>query len=173
MRSWQASLAALATLAVAAHARSDEGARLALDLSGVRYGLVRATPTADKSLVVTAQDITPALVALVDTFTRGAPVKRDVRLTSGAIVRKTNDARLVSVKLPALGSGGAPEIELAFAASPLTTQPLLSVKESPPLPASARIEGFRVDLTGMTAIEAAKVDAIVVVLASALRMERP
>jgi hypothetical protein len=89
-------------------------------------------------------------------------VKRDVRLTSGAVVRKASDGRLARVRLPALGSGGAPEIELGFVVAAVTTQPLLSAKEAPPSPASARITGFRVELTGMQTIEAPKLDAITI-----------
>lgn len=166
--------------AVATHARADErlppasaangasGNRFALDLGGVRQGFVHATVEPDKSaavqqrLVLTAQDVAPSLASLITTFVRGSVVKRDVRLTSGAVVRKANDGRLASVKLPALGSGGAAEVELGFVVAALTTQPLLSAKEAPPSPSSARITGFRVDLTGMQAIEAPKLDAITI-----------
>jgi hypothetical protein len=163
MRRW---LAVVVLFAAAVHApkiaQADERARFALDLSGVRYGLVRASVEGEKMLVIGAQDVAPALVTLVDTFAQGKPVKRDARLTSGAVVRKANDARLVSVKLPALGSGGAADVELAFAVPAITTQPLLSAKEAPPPPAGARINAFRVDVTGMQAIEAPKLDAITV-----------
>jgi hypothetical protein len=165
-------LAALTALVAASVLASDDtradGNRFALDLGGVRQGFVRATVEPDKSaparqqLVLTAQEIAPSITSLVETFARGLPVKRDVRLTSGAVVRKANDARLASVKLPALGSGGAAEIELGFAVTTVTTQPLLSAKESPPSPSSARVTGFRVDLTGMQAIEAPKLDSITI-----------
>jgi len=123
---------------------------------------VRATVEGEKTLVIGAQEIAPSLVTLVDGFTQGKPVKRGVRLTSGAVVRKAEGARLLSVRLPALGSGGAADLELAFAVPSITTQPLLSAKEAPPPPASARITGFRVDISGMQAIEAPKIDAITV-----------
>ena len=95
-------------------------------------------------------------------FASGKPVKRDVRLASGAIIRRTNAARLVAVHLPLLGAGGAADVELGFAAAPLTTQPLLSVsaKESSAPPASARIASFRIDVSGLPAIAAPKLDAI-------------
>ena len=41
-----------------------------------------------------------ALVTLVDGFVQGKAVKRDVRLTSGAVVRKTEGARLLHVPVP-------------------------------------------------------------------------
>lgn len=165
-----ASLAAIALVASAPSraARADERNHFALDLSGVRYGFVSAStegekgPTGQQRLVIGAQDLSSPLVTLVDGFSRGTPLKRDVRLTSGAVVRKANDARLVSVKLPALGSGGTADVELAFVVPALTTQPLLSAKEAPPPPSSARITGFRVDLSGMRAIEAPKLDAITI-----------
>ncbi|MDB4934059.1 MAG: hypothetical protein JWP87_1031 [Labilithrix sp.] len=163
MRRW---LAVVVLFAAAVHApqvaRADDRARFALDLSGVRYGLVRASVEGEKTLVIGAQDIAPALVTLVDTFAQGKPVRRDARLTSGAVVRKANDARLTAVKLPSLGSGGATDVELAFAVSAVTTQPLLSAKEAPAQPAGARISTFRIDLSAMQAIEAPKLDAITV-----------
>ena len=164
-----ASLASLASLA-SREARADvpPPASFALDLAGVRQGFVRATVGPDKSapaqqrLVLTAQDVAPSLATLVQTFAQSKIVKRDIRLTSGAVVRKANDGRLASVKLPSLGSGGAADVELGFLVAAVTTQPLLSAKEAPPSPASARITGFRVDLTGMNAIEAPKLDAITI-----------
>jgi hypothetical protein len=157
-----------AAAAGAAGAASAANGRFALDLGGVRQGFVRATLEPDKSapsqqrLILTAQDVAPSLASLVETFAQGKPVKRDVRLTSGAVVRKANDGRLVSAKLPAIGSGGVAEIELGLAVSSLTTQPLLSAKEAPASPSSARITGFRVELTGMQAIEAPKLDPITI-----------
>lgn len=155
-----ASIAALAVAVVAVPCHADERARYALDMSGVRYGMVRATVERENHLVLGAQEIAPSFVALVDAFAQGKPVKRDVRLTSGAVVRKAEGAKLLSVRLPALGSGGAPDVELVFAAPTITTSPLLSAKEAPPPPPSAKIASFRVELTGMQAIEAPKVDAI-------------
>jgi hypothetical protein len=164
-----AALTALVAASVlASHDTRADGNRFTLDLGGVRQGFVRATVEPDKSaparqqLMLAAQEVAPSMASIVEMFALGLPVKRDVRLTSGAVVRKANDARLASVKLPALGSGGAAEIELGFAVSAVTTQPLLSAKESPPSPSSARITGFRVDLTGMQAIEAPKLDAITI-----------
>jgi hypothetical protein len=151
-----------------AGASAASGNRFALDLGGVRQGFVRATVEAERStpalqrLVLTTQDISPSLASLVETFAQGKLVKRDVRLTSGAVVRKANDGRLVSVKLPALGSGGVAELELGLVVTTVTTQPLLSAREAPPSPSGARITGFRVDLTGMQAIEAPKLGAIVI-----------
>jgi hypothetical protein len=170
MTSLTALAALVAATVLAAHDSRADGNRFALDLGGLRQGFVHAAVEPDRSaparqqLTLTAQEIAPSLASMVETFASSKPVKRDVRLTSGAVVRKANDARLASVKLPALGSGGPAEIELGFAVTSVTTQPLLSAKESPPSPASARITGFRVDLTGMQAIEAPKLDAITITL---------
>ena len=147
-------------LLVAGTAHADGTNRFALEMSGVRYGLVVLKTTATAQLVFSTQDVAPPLVALVGTFAQGKPVKKDVRLSSGAVVRKANDARLASVRLPALGSGGVADVELAFVAAPLATQPLLSASELPPLLATARITGFRLDVNGMKPIEAPKLDAI-------------
>lgn len=167
-------LAATASLATTHDASGDvltptSPNRYALDLSGVRIGFVKANvvdlvgaAARDKNLVLGVHEIAPQLVALVDGFAQGKAVTRDVRLTSGAVVRRANDAKLFSVKLPALGSGGAADVELAFVAPKVTTQPLLSAKEAPPSPSAAKIAGFRVDVSGMKAIEAPKIGAITV-----------
>jgi hypothetical protein len=160
MRLPVASLVALALFA--STARADEHALFSLELSGARYGLVRASVSGDHRLVVDAPDVAPSLVTLIDAFVQGKAVKRDARLTSGAVVRKAEGARLAAVKLPALGSGGAADIQLVFAVPGITTQPLLTAKEAPAPPASARISTFRVDVSGMQAIVAPKLDAITV-----------
>jgi hypothetical protein len=163
MRLPVASFLALALLPLlAASAQADEHTLFSLDLSGARHGLVRAAVSADHKLVVEAPAIAPALAALIDGFVQGKAVKRDVRLTSGAVARKAEGARLLAVKLPALGSGGAADVELVLAIGAISTQPLLTVKDSAPPPAGARIASFRVDLSGMQAIEAPKLDAITI-----------
>lgn len=153
-------LAVVLVLGASRSASADTTGRFALEMSGERYGLVGLKSTEAAQLVVSTQDVTRPLVTLVGAFASGKPVKRDVRLASGAVIRRTNEARLTSVKLPQLGSGGAADVELAFAAAPLATQPLLSAKESPPLPAGARITSFRVDVAGMQPIAAPKLDAV-------------
>jgi hypothetical protein len=99
-------------------------------------------------------------VGLVASFAGGKAIRRDVRLASGAVVRRTNEARLVAVKLPQLGAGGSADVELDFASGPLATQPLLSAKEAPPVAPGARIASFRLELSGLPAIAAPKLDAI-------------
>lgn len=148
--------------------RGGPSNRFALDLGGVRHGFVRASVDVEKTasgqqhLVLTAQELTPSLATILDTFARGKPVRRDIRLTSGAVIRKANDARLVSARLPSLGGGGSTDIELGFDAPAITTQPLLSAKEAPPSPSSTRIAGFRVDLTGLSTALAQKIDAVTI-----------
>ena len=153
--------AVLGLLALAGSASADTTGSYALEMSGERYGLVTLKPDAAQ-LVLTTQDVPRPLVTLVTAFASGKTVKRDVRLASGAIIRRTKDARLVAVHLPQLGAGGTADVELAFTAAPLTQQPLLSVsaKESAPPPASARIASFRIDVSGLAAIAAPKLDAI-------------
>lgn len=105
------------------------------------HGLVHATqvpataatsaaPAQPARVVLSAQEIAPSLASLIELFARGKPVKKDVRLSSGAIIRKANDTRLLSVKLPALGGEGGADVELAFAAPALTTQPACSAPAS-------------------------------------------
>lgn len=168
MRAVTRSLLCVGIVGVAGSAVAEERSsrpagtgHFALEIGGVGHGLVR-TVESGSSLVLGAQEVPPSLAGLVDTFFHGKPRKCDLRLTSGAVVRKANDARLVSVKLPALGSGGVADLELAFTVPSITTHPLLSAKESRPPPASARITTFRVGLSGMPAIEAPKLEAITV-----------
>ncbi len=155
----------LGLVLAASTARADTATsttnRFALQLGGVPYGLVNATTTPSaQQLLVTTADIASPLVSLVGTFAQGKPVKRNLSLASGAVVRRANDARLTSVKLPAMGGGGTADIELVFVAPTVTTQPLLSAKVAPPLPATARITGFRIDVSGLKPIEAPKLDGI-------------
>jgi hypothetical protein len=161
-------LCALVPGSASADDRASASSRFALDVGGVRHGFVRAsvdierTATGQQHLVLTAPELAPPLVTVLDAFTQSKVVKKDVRLTSGAVVRKANDARLVSARFPSLGGGGSTDVELGFDAAAITTQPLLSAKEAPPSPSSARITGFRVALTGLSAIDAPKLDSITV-----------
>ncbi len=154
-----AAVVLLLGLALDGSAAADTTGRYALEMNGERYGLVVLKPDAAQ-VVVSVQDVPRPLVSLVTAFASGKPVKRDMRLASGAIIRRTNEARLTTVRLPQLGAGGSPEVELGFTAAPLTTQPLLSAKESPPLPAGARIASFRIEVSGLKAFEAPKLDTI-------------
>lgn len=163
-----AATSALVSLGGPARAEPRPSNQFALDLGGVRRGFVRAALGVDRPgaatrrLVLTAEVLTPSLAGIVDGFARGRPVKSDILLTSGAIIRKANGAALVSATLPSLGGGGSADVELGFDATTITTQPLLSPKKPPPSPAGARITGFRLDLGGMRAIEAPKLDAITI-----------
>ena len=71
-------------LALAGSAAADTTGRYALEMSGERYGLVVLKPDATQ-LVVSVQDLPRPLVSLVTAFASGKPVKRDMRLASGAI----------------------------------------------------------------------------------------
>ena len=149
----------LLLLGIPAHAEPTN--RLALELSGTRVGPVLAK-AADRQLDVTVSEVTAPVVALASSFTQGRALKRDIRLSTGALVRKTNEAHLASIKYPAMGYGGGADVELVFAASPLTTSPLLSAKEAPPLPAGQRITDFRIDVPGLDTSEAPKLEAITI-----------
>jgi len=164
-------IAALAAVpAVARVARADASLRVPLgtfllQLGDAKVGSVRLLEgTREGSLVVSSGDVSPAVVSIVEAFVAGKTLKKDLKLSAGAVMRKAEGARLSVVKLPAMGSGGAAEIELDFVAPTVTTQPLLSLKTvaatSTP---GARISSFRVDLSSASvssSVPAAKLDAI-------------
>jgi len=141
-----------------------------LQVGDASVGTVRAVEVPEKggpsapNLVVTAGEVTPALAGLVDGFVAGRALRTKLRLSTSAVVRRSPDAKLVTVKLPAMGSGGAPELELGFLASSITTQPVLSLEPaSQKGPAGGRIASFRVDVAGLPPISPSKLDAITLV----------
>lgn len=162
--------AALST-SLAAHAEDGgAGGRFALQVGEASVGQVRAVEIAEKrgpdapNLVVTAPEISPALGGLVDGFVAGRALRTAVRLSTAAVVKKSPDARLVTLKLPSMGAGGAPELELGFLASSIATQPVLSLKQaSQKSSTGGRIATFRVDIAGLPPIVASKLDAITLV----------
>ncbi|MBX3186731.1 MAG: hypothetical protein KF819_06935 [Labilithrix sp.] len=152
-------------------ARADDGKALGtflLQIGETRVGSVRATELAERpgapNLVVSSAEITPALGAIVDGFAAGKALRSSVRLSTGAVAKKAEGARLASVKLPAMGAGGALDLELGFLAPSITTQPVLSLaRASARSPSGGRITGFRVALDGLPAGSASKLDAITIV----------
>jgi|GEM_PF-3010752 len=134
---------------------------------GLPVGNVRAAELSERAgppapnLVLTSAEITPALGAILDGFVAGKALRTSVRLSTGAVVKKAPDARLVSVRLPAMGGGGTPDVELGFLAGALSTQPVLSVKQAGTrTPVGSKINDFRVELTGLPPISASKLEAL-------------
>jgi hypothetical protein len=154
-----------------AHAedRSSVLGTFLLQIGETNVGSVRAVELAERpgpaspNLVLASTEVTPALGAIVDGFAAGKALRASVRLSTGAVSKKAEGARLTTVKLPSMGAGGPPDVELGFLAPSITTQPVLSLKQaSARSPSGARIAGFRLGLDGLPAGSASKIDAIVV-----------
>lgn len=166
-----ASLAALASLATLAHADDHKSAlgTFLLQIGETNVGVVRAMELAERpgpsapNLVLVSSEVTPALGAIVDGFAGSKPLRANARLSSGAVSKKADGARLVSVKLPPVGAGGSTDVELGFVAPSITTQPVLSLKQASARSASgSRIAGFRLAVEGLPSGSASKVAAIAI-----------
>ena len=146
---------------------SRAGGTFLLSMGELQVGNVRATMAPEQpkpsapNLVMATTDITPGVIVIVDRFVSGRPLATNLHLSTGAIVKKADRAKLTTVRLPSMGAGGAAEIELGFLAPSITTQPVLSLKQaSAKTPAGTRIDTFRVDVSGMAPVTASKLDAI-------------
>lgn len=145
----------------------DRSGTFLLSMGELQVGSVRATvapeqpkPSAPNLLMSTGQ-VTPGVIVIVDRFVAGRGLQTNLRLSTGAVVKKADRAKLSSVKMPAMGGGGAPEIELGFLAPSITTSPVLSLEQaSAKSPNGTRIDSFRVDVSGMAPVTASKLDAI-------------
>ncbi|MBS2018656.1 MAG: hypothetical protein JST00_37665 [Deltaproteobacteria bacterium] len=160
----------LLALSVSGLAAADTGGTFLLSMGELQVGTVRATLSPEQAkpaapnLVMSTTEVTPGVIVIVDGFVGGRALTTNLRLSTGAVVKKADRAKLTSVKLPSMGAGGAPELELGFLAPSVTTSPVLSLKQaSAKTPAGSRIESFRVDVAGMPPIVASKLDAIVLV----------
>jgi hypothetical protein len=112
-------------------AAANVGAFL-LRVGDTNVGNVHASVASEKSspsspnLLVTSSEVTPSVSVLVDGFLAGKTLATSVRLSTPAVVKRTDRARLATVRLPSMGGGGVPEIELGFLAGVITTSPVLS-----------------------------------------------
>jgi hypothetical protein len=149
-------------------AAAPKDASYGLELEGIgKIGIVKAIEGGDESrpLTTTFGDVSPGLASLVAGFAEGKPVASKLVLTNGVTIKRAQDAKLFRVHLPAIGHGGAGDVTLAFAASPLTSSPWLSPK-AVVLPAPGRkIADARVEAG--QGIRVAKLSALVISQAGA------
>jgi len=148
-----------------AQAHADEGAAYELRVGGASLGSVRSINGGDpdKTVTIAATDISPALVAELRAFFEGKVAQKSLSLHSGAVVKRANEARLSSVKLPVVGTGAGvspPEVDLAFDVGSLKTSPSLSAA-SDKRRSAAKISGFHLRVDGLSA-NVNRVDAILV-----------
>lgn len=158
-------LAAVSTLAaVPAHAGGSADAALDLTLDGVDSGFVRATTIPSdgkKSVTITAAEPTRPLIGAVRMFLDGKAPKKGTSLvlSTGAVVQKVSDARLVDVRLPSY-AGNANELLLTFEAASSTTSPSLRAASDRSKPVGTKLAGFRLTLADLPVNEATRLDAI-------------
>jgi hypothetical protein len=144
--------------------RPDRGA-FDLRVGGSELGSVRSVPGGDpeKTITIAVSDITPALVSELRSFYEGKTSQKSLSLTSGAVVKRANEARLASVKLPAVGAGagGSAEIDLAFDVGSIKTSPSLHVASDKRRTTPPKIAGFHLRVEGLNA-NVTRLDAITV-----------
>lgn len=162
-----ASLLFFSSITGLAIADDRAGGTFLLSMGELHVGSVHASVMAEQAkpsapnLVMATSEITPGVIVVVDGFVSGRALQTNLRLSTGAVVKKADRAKLSTVKLPPMGGGGASEIELGFLAPSITTSPVLSLKQvSAKTPVGTRIDSFRVDVSGMAPVTASKLDAI-------------
>jgi hypothetical protein len=160
-----AALSTLFLLATTAQA-DDHGGAYELRVGGAELGSVRSVPVGDpeKSVTIATSDVTPALVNELRAFYEGKTAQKSLSLASGAVVKKANEARLASVKLPAVGAGAASpfEIDLAFDVGSIRTSPSLRVASDKRAAAGPKIAGFHLRVSDLAPAKVNRVDAITV-----------
>lgn len=149
----------------AGETRTFVGGSFLVTVGGVKCGYLRSsageeTTKGRQTLTVTATEITPALAGLVGAFVDGKVPAKELTLSSGAVLHKANEARLASVRLPAVGAA-APDLAFTFETTPFKTSPLLKLASDEAKPPTAKVDGFRVALGDMPSKGATRIEAIV------------
>lgn len=132
-----------------------------LEVDGARLGIVKSVEGGEENrpLTIAFGEVTPALSTLVSGFADGRPLAtKKLTLTDGITIKRSQDARLMRVRLPAIGGGGAPDVALSFAALPLVASPWISAKTVSLPAAGSKIADARVDVGA--GIRVAKLSAL-------------
>lgn len=119
-----------------------------LEIDGARVGIVKSVFGAEENrpLDVALADVTPELSSLVTAFAEGKPLAtKKLTLTDGVTIKRSSDARLMRIRLPSIGHGGAPDVALSFATAPLVASPWISAKTVSLPAAGAKIADARAD----------------------------
>ena len=141
-------LRVFALLFLAAVPASAETTQYQLEIDGAsKLGLVKSLEGGDEGrpLAVTFADVNPGLAAFVSGFAEGKPVASRLAFSNGVHVKRAKEARVLKVRLPAMGEGGSSDVVVSFTASPLQSSPWLSPRSVALPPAGKRITGARVD----------------------------
>lgn len=150
-------------LSLPAHASADEHGALALVLDGVDGGYVRATTAGDgtkRMLAIATDEPTAPLLGAVRAFLDGKTPRRSIVLSTSAVLKRANDARLVDVRLPSY-AGGSGELVLGFEVGSTSTSPSLRLASDRAKPRGKRLAGFRLALSDLPTREAARLEPVV------------
>jgi len=153
--------------AAAPFGASEGGGTLSLRIDGADVGTVRSTTAgggegAKKTITIQTSDPTMALLNVVKAYLDGkGPPKRSLVLSTGAVIEKANDARLVDVRFPSY-AGGSNDIALVFEAPTITTSPSLRIASDRARPSTLKLTSFRLALGDLPTTEATRLDSLLV-----------
>ena len=155
---------ALAALPAHADDRSHAAGAFALSLDGADSGFVRSAPSMEggkKTLVISTEQPSGPLLGTVRAFLDGKTSKKNIVLSTPAIIQKANDARLVDVRFPSY-AGGANDLALTFEVPSTSSSPSLRAASDRAKPAGLKLAGFRLSMGDLPTSEATRLDSVAV-----------
>lgn len=157
---------AVGLVAIPAHAgeRSLAAGTFALSLDGMDSGFVHSTIGTDgarKMLVLSTEQPSAPVLAVVHAFLDGKATKRSVVLSTPALIQKASDARLVDVRFPSY-AGGTTDIALTFEVGATSSSPSLRTVNDRAKPSTAKLASFRLAMGDFPTNEATQLDTVVV-----------
>lgn len=157
---------AVGLVAIPAHAgeRSLAAGTFALSLDGMDSGFVHSTIGTDgarKTLVLSTEQPSAPVLAVVRSFLDGRATKRSIVLSTPALIQKATDARLVDVRFPSY-AGGTADIALTFEVGATSSSPSLRTVSDRVKPSTAKLTSFRVAMGDLPTNDATQLDAVAV-----------
>lgn len=147
---------AIAAVTSVAHADTPSSG-MAATLGGAHAGWVRSVegdaPREDGTVALALRfdAVSPALAQIVAAWLEGRTLKTDLAVTSAAVLRKADGARIASIRLPALGFGAPEPFAIGFEAMAITSAPRFVPESDRAVPRGDRIAAFRLDVAGKPA----------------------
>lgn len=142
--------------------RAHGGQHVSLRIDGKAAGDVRVATGEPKTIAMTASSISPGLAAVLGELFGGSSVRKELQLQDGAAIRRVSGAVLRSVRMPAVGSGGAPDVELTWEVAAVTTRMALTPTALTAAKEPPRIGGVHAIVEGLAAPPATAVGAFTV-----------
>ena len=154
----------LAALPAHADDRGSTNGAFALVLDGAESGLVRSIPAVrdgKKAILISTEQPSAPLLGTVRAFLDGKASKKNLVLSTPAVIQKANDARLVDVRLPSY-AGGANDLALTFEVASTSSSPSLRAASDKAKPAGLKLAGFRLSIGDLPTSEATRLDSVAV-----------